>query len=172
MFRELSAAPDLKSPRDDVSLFPPACFRPSSVFLPHPFTSFLFLALSPSLLRLFLLALLCQQHSLVPTFLLSATRPIRTLKSSASPERGPPRSLDSWGISGWIRKLIKDGALSLLPLPLSTWHRSTFWESFCHYRTVTPWSYRYLVPLQLTGNLKNKGSVLCDCKMWLLRCDD
>jgi len=106
MFRELSAALDLKSPRDDVSLFSPARSQPFHL-------SFLSLLYSVSLFLRLLRYLSCPYSSLFLynhlVLLCLPSQPIRTLKSFTRPENFPV--LDSWGISGWIRKLIKDDLL-------------------------------------------------------------
>jgi hypothetical protein len=126
MFRELSAPPDLKSPPDDVpSPSPPPRSLPCCLLST-------FFRLSIPRRCVFLFSSLAISLALLPV----AARPLcagtaisfppcpgdetdsKFKKLRESPESGGiPRSLDSRGISGWIRKLIENGALSFLPSP-------------------------------------------------------
>lgn len=112
MFRELSAAPDLKSPRDDVSLFSPARSQSFAAVRP-PLSVALSASPSPAPSRRLPCPCspLCPLNHLVPSWLPSCDESDSNFKKLHEPRaRGPPPVvLGSWGISGWIRKLIKDG---------------------------------------------------------------
>jgi len=128
MFRELSAPPDLKSPRDDIPLPPPPLAPLPALLLAldllpslHPrrcvflFSSFaISLALLPVAARP-----LCAGTAISPFPPCPGDETDSKFKKlRESPESGgTPRSLDSRGISGWIRKLIENGVLSFLPSP-------------------------------------------------------